>query len=230
MIGGKTVLAVVPARGGSKRLPGKNLRLLDGVPLISWSIRAAQQSKYVDAVLVTSDSPAILAEAEKHSAPTIVRPAELATDEATSMSAIVHALAHSPAHDLIVLLQPTSPLRGAVHVDAALESTIERGARAVISVCPVEHSPLWSNTLPADGAMDAFLRPELKNVRSQELAPYYRLNGAIYICEMQALLDEQTFMLSSGAYAFQMDRRSSVDIDDEDDFALAEFYLAQGRR
>lgn len=221
----KTFLAVIPARGGSKRLPRKNVLDLAGKPLIAWTIEAALGSTYIDAAVVSSDDAEILSIAHRYGAKTLQRPDELATDTATSFDALKHAIEHSNPCDYVVLLQPTSPLRAAKHIDEAIELLISKNADAIVSVCETDHSPLWSNTLPQSGSMENFLRDEVKNKRSQELEKYYRLNGAIYICKTDILLEQKTFFLEKNVFAYIMDRKSSVDIDESEDLLLAEILI-----
>lgn len=227
MINNKTFLAIIPARGGSKRLPRKNILPLAGKPLINWSIEAGLASKYIDKVLVSSDDDEILAVAEQARAHTIKRPPELAQDASTSFDAIRHAIENVDVYDYIVLLQPTSPLRTGQHIDEAIEILVRKSADAVISVTPMEHSPYWCNILPADDGMADFLRPEVVNLRSQDLDTHYRLNGAIYICKTDKLLKAGSFFLKERVYAYKMDNDRSVDIDSHVDFKLAEFLLSE---
>lgn len=225
MIKDKTFLAIIPARGGSKRLPRKNVLPLSGKPLINWTIEAALNSKYIDKVLVSSDDDEILATAEEAGAEIIKRPAELAQDTSTSFDAIKHAIDHTEYYDYIVLLQPTSPLRTSQHVDEAIELLEGKKADAVISVTDLEHSPQWANTLPTDGSMVDFLKDEVLNRRSQDLETYYRLNGAIYICKTKKLLETGSFFIKENVYAYKMPNGSSVDVDKEIDFSWAGFLL-----
>lgn len=225
MVKNKTFLAIIPARGGSKRLPRKNVMKLNSKPLIAWSIEAGLNSKYIDKVVVSSDDNEILKISAKYGAQTIKRPTELASDVATTFDAIKHTIENLVKFDYIVLLQATSPLRNSKHVDQAIELLEKKDANAIISVCEMDHSPLWSNTLPENGSLDIFLRDEVKNKRSQDLDKYFRLNGAIYICKTKKLLEEKSFFLKENIFAYVMDRKSSVDIDEEMDFRLAEAIL-----
>ena len=221
MLNQKTFLAIIPARGGSKRLPRKNILDLAGKPLIAWSIEAGLKSKYIDKVIVTSDDDEILAIAKEFGSETIKRPDELASDTATSFDAIKHTIDNVGKYDYIVLLQPTSPLRTAEQIDEAIELLESKNADAIVSVCEMDHSPLWSNTLQEDGSMNDFIRDEVKNRRSQDLESYYRLNGAIYITKTDKLLEEKSFFLEKNIFAYRMDRESSIDIDEEMDFLLS---------
>jgi CMP-N-acetylneuraminic acid synthetase len=225
MLQDKTFLAVIPARGGSKRLPKKNVLPLAGKPLIAWSIEAAKKSKYIDEIVVTSDDKTILSLSEQYSTKTINRPDELAGDTTSSIDVIKHALKKFSDYDYIILLQPTSPLRTAKHIDEAIELLVQKNADAIISVCETEHSPLWSNTLDDDKDMSGFLDQKLLNLRSQDLKKYYRLNGAIYIIEREKLLKESTFFLKKNIYAYIMEQKESVDIDTQLDFDFATFLM-----
>lgn len=231
MIQGKSVLVIIPARGGSKRLPRKNCLLLRGKPLIAYSIEAGRQSKYVDEVLVSTDDDeiAVIGHAYGASVP-FMRPPSLATDEATTVDVICHAIQYykverQKVFDYIMVLQPTSPLRTVAHVDAALELLIAKQADAVVSVCETAHSPLWANVLPDDGSLQYFLRPEVKGKRSQDLPVHYRLNGAIYICDIKRFLQEKDLFLADNIFAYQMTQECSVDIDNKLDFQLCEILL-----
>jgi len=222
-------LAVIPARGGSKRLPRKNLLECGGKPLVAWSIEAARESRYIDITLLSSDDKEILAVGEQYGIETLERPHSLADDTSSTFDAVAHAIVQcSKEYEYIVLLQPTSPLRTATHIDAAIEQLHRSGADAIVSVCEMEHSPLWSNTLPDDGSMENFLDESVRHSRSQDLPTYYRLNGAIYICKITRLLEEKSFMIRKNIVAYIMDRRSSVDIDEALDFEFAGLLLQAG--
>jgi CMP-N,N'-diacetyllegionaminic acid synthase len=221
----KTFLAVIPARGGSKRLPRKNILDLNGKPLIVWSIEAGLKSKYIDKVIVSSNDKEILDISQDHGADTIKRPDNLASDTATTFDAIKHTIENVEKYDYVILLQATSPLRNEKHIDEAIELLESKNASAVVSVCETDHSPLWSNILDDSLSMKSFLRDEVLNKRSQDLEKYYRLNGAIYICKTEKLLEERGFFLKENIYAYVMDRENSIDIDEEIDFKIAEVIL-----
>lgn len=218
-------LAIIPARGGSKRLPRKNILKLSGKPLIAWSIEAGLKSKYINKLIVSSDDCKILEISNDFGANIIKRPFELASDTATSFDAIKHTIENTEKYEYVVLLQPTSPLRNEKHIDEAIELLEEKKADAVISVCEMDHNPLWSNTIPENKNMNNFLREEILNMRSQDLEKYYRLNGAIYICKIEKLLENKSFFLKNNIFAYKMNRNDSVDIDEEIDFKLAEFLI-----
>jgi CMP-N-acetylneuraminic acid synthetase len=223
----KTFLAIIPARGGSKRLPRKNLLDLNGKPLIAYSIEAGLKCEYIDKVIVSSDDDEILNISKKFGADTIIRPDKLASDTATSFDAIKHTIENVDKYDYAVLLQSTSPLRTSSHIKEAIELLEKKNADAVVSVCEMEHSPLWSNTLDATLSMQGFLRDEVLNKRSQDLEKYYKLNGAIYICKVEKLLEQKSFFLKENIFAYIMDRDISVDIDNTLDFKITALLVTE---
>ena len=223
----ESFLAIIPARGGSKRLPRKNILDLAGKPLIEWSIEAGLKSKYIDKVVLTSEDAEILSIAKDIGVDVIDRPVQLSTDSSTSFDVVKHAVETIEKYDYIILLQPTSPLRNEKHIDEAVELLIEKNADSVVSVCEVDHSPLWSNTLPDDGSMKDFLRPEVAGKRSQDFEKYYRLNGAIYICKTKPMMNYKTLFLKDNSYAYIMETSRSVDIDTYNDYLLANLILKE---
>jgi CMP-N,N'-diacetyllegionaminic acid synthase len=226
VIDGKNILAVILARGGSKRLPGKNILDLAGKPLIAWSIESGLNSKYIDEVIVSSDSDKILNISKKYGTKIVKRPSALASDTATSFDAIKHTIdIRDQKFDFVILLQPTSPLRNNGHIDEALELLIKKNADAIISVTETDYSPSWADTLPKDRSMVNFLKNGVLNKRSQDFVKHYRINGAIYICRTEKLLEEKSFFLKGNIYAYQMNRESSVDIDEKIDFQLANLII-----
>lgn len=230
MYNDKKILAIIPARGGSKRLPKKNLLPLDGTPLIGWSIKEAKRSKYIDTLIVSTDSTEIQEVARAFGAETpFLRPSELAADETRSIDVVTHALKFygEKTYDCVILLQPTSPLRDVEDIDSAIEYFFEKDATSVIGVCEAEHSPLWSNTLDEDRSMDNFLDQKYNNSRSQDLPIYYRINGAFYMSETDSVLNNETFFVTHDIYAYVMSQEHSVDIDTFIDFTTAEAILKQ---
>jgi len=230
MINNESVLAVVTARGGSKRLPDKNILKLNGKPLIAWSITSGIESGAVDKLVVSTDSEKMAEISQQYGAEVpFMRPHELASDTAKSVDVILHVLNTledaGEKYKYILLLQPTSPLRTAEHIEGAFELLVEKKASAVVSVCELEHPIEWTNTLPDDLSMDKFLAADFSNKRSQDFPTRYRLNGAIYIIETKLLKKQRSFLPTSGCYAFVMDQESSVDIDSLQDFQYAEFLM-----
>ena len=221
------IAIVLDKRDGSKRLPNKNILYLCNKPLIAWSIEAAKKSPYIKEIVVTSDSDKILDIAKKYRVKALKRPKYLVTDTAKSEEAILHVIENYPEFEYIVLLQPTSPLRIEKHIDKAIELLKKKNADGIISVCQVDHSPLWSNTLPENLDMSNFLRDEIKGKRSQDLPKYYRLNGAIYICKTKRLIKENSFFIKDKIFAYVMENIDSVDIDTKLDFLFAKFILKE---
>lgn len=226
MIGQYRVTALIPARGGSKRLPRKNIKLLVDKPLIAWSIEVAKACKYVDRVIVSTDDEEIKRISEQYGAEVpFLRPEHLSNDHASSFDVIKHAidfLTLSKSNELIVLLQPTSPLRLVSEIDTALEFFVQKSAKGVVSISETEHSPMWSNTLPEDGCMSDFIRPEVQGKRSQDLPTFFRLNGSIYIYETLSLLEQSKIFFNENVYGFETSLETAVDIDTELDFLVAE--------
>jgi CMP-N,N'-diacetyllegionaminic acid synthase len=228
------VLAVIPARGGSKGVPGKNIRPLAGRPLLSWTIDAAQAAATPMRVIVSTDADDIAEVASRCGAEVPMRrPPELAQDDTAGVDPILHAVEwldrierYRP--DLVIVLQPTSPLRTAADIDAAVHLLRERGAGAVVSVAPTPHHPAWMKRVTPDGELvDAFSSPDTLTVR-QRLAPVYVINGAIYLVARDVLVERRS-LYAAHTYAYVMPRERSIDIDTLWDFDLAEFVLARGK-
>jgi CMP-N-acetylneuraminic acid synthetase len=222
------IVAVILARGGSKRLPKKNLLPLSGKPMIYWTFSEALKSDLLDLVILSTDDDNLKFEAEKLGIKVFTRPEKLATDEATSFDALVHVLStlnnEGVCPKRIMLLQPTSPLREVEDIDNAVLKMTETESKSVISVCETEHSPIWCNILDNDGRMDNFINEADKNKRSQDLPIYYRLNGAIYLSYVDVFLQNKGFIMSNSR-AMIMSKERSVDIDTQLDFDLAEVLM-----
>ena len=141
---------------------------------------------------------------------------------------IAHLELDGDSIEVVTLLQPTSPLRRADHIVEAMQYYRDKRASAVVSVCETEHSPIWSNQLPEDFSLSEFLPKQYLNKRSQDLPVFYRINGALYITDVKELKRQRKFMLEENSFAFLMDNMSSVDIDVELDFKLAELIMESG--
>ena len=222
-------IAIIPARGGSKRLPGKNIKLLGGKPLIAWTIEAAIKSNVFDHVFVSTDSEEIASVSKDYGAKVpFLRPAELSSDTATTNDVVTHLISwfekeYSQEVSNIAILQPTSPFRNAEHIIEAFEEMKTKHAKAIVSVCELEHPIQFCNKLGLDGSMDGFIEPsDMK--RTQDLDPIYRLNGAIYIFDRK-YVGRISELYSVGTFAYVMDSKLSIDIDTQMDFSLAAFYL-----
>lgn len=223
----KTILAVIPARAGSKGLLGKNIRLLCGKPLVAWTIEQALASNYLDKVIVSTDDVNISRIACRYGAEApFLRPKKLATSSAKIIEVLMHALnffeKKSYKFDLIMLLQPTSPLRKTTDINEAIKLIFRKNVRSVVSVCPAEHHPFLCNSLNKDGRMGNFLKPVAVNKNRQELPEYFRINGAIYLAYTSLLRKDKCF-ITDYTYAYKMPCERSVDIDTEFDFDFAQF-------
>lgn len=220
-------LAVIPARGGSKRLPGKNTMELNGAPLIAWTIRAAIKCDKISKIVVSTDDSEIQKLALQFGAEApFLRPAALSTDQAGSADVILHALDFYFERGLdfqnVMLLQPTSPLRTVDDIQNAFDLMREKQANSVISVCPCEHHPFWCGIIPPSQSMDAFLDPKLRGLRSQDLPAMHRLNGAIYLRDTLAFREDHSLSPQSGSFALIMPTERSIDIDTHLDFQIAQ--------
>ena len=227
MYNNKKILAIIPARGGSKRLPHKNILKLKDKPLIAWSIESAKNSKYIDKLILSSDDKKIIDVAKKFGCEVpFVRPKELAQDETRSIDVVLHALKTlKESYDYVILLQPTSPLRTTQDIDEAIELCFEKKATSIVGVCEMEHSPLWANTLDETMSMENFLDEQYNNSRSQDLPTFYRINGAFYMSKVESVLKNETFFVKENIFAFLMSQEHSVDIDTKLNFVVAEAVL-----
>ena len=234
MINDKKVLAIIPARGGSKGLPGKNIKELCWKPLIAWSIGVAKACRNIDRIVVSTDDDQIAEVAKKYGIEVpFMRPAELATDTTSTVDVLFNMLDWYKKHEnfrpeYILLLQPTSPLRTVADIKGAIQILQGINSRAVVSVCETDHHPWWSNTLPENSNMKDFLRPEILNNRRQNLPVFYRLNGAIYLADKDYLHECNGFF-GPNTFAYKMSRNRSVDIDSDLDFKLATLLLEESR-
>ena len=224
MINGNRVLGVIPARGGSKGVPGKNIRHVGGKPLIAWTIEAGQASKIIDRVVLSSDDLEIISVAQKHNCDVpFVREPQLAEDTTPTIDVVLDALNRYPAYEWVVLLQPTSPLRTSQDIDQAIERCVALKAPSCVSVCLAQESPYWMFTLKQDAHLTALL-PNQAVTRRQDLPPVYSLNGAIYVAKSEWLKCERKF-LTSETVAYEMPVERSLDIDTESDFLKLKFLL-----
>lgn len=224
MLGDRTVLGVIAARGGSKGLPGKNLRPLRDRPLIAWTIAAAQASRVLDRVILSSDDPQIIAVAEGLGCEAPFRRAPaLAGDAAASIDVVLDALDRVPGFDVAVLLQPTSPLRTAADIDGTLERMAATGAPACVSVAEAPSHPWLVFGQDARGRLDPFAPPLAgASLRRQDLPPAWVLNGAVYAADAAWLRRERSFLKPGETAAWPMPPARSVDIDTLADFEAAE--------
>lgn len=225
------ILGLIPARGGSKGIPGKNLRLLGGKSLVARAVESGLESRLVGRVLLSTDSEAIAEEGRKAGAEVpFLRPADLAKDETPTAPVVIHALKwleenEGTRPDILVLLQPTAPLRQARHIDEALDLLVSTGARSVVSVTPVpgHYHPSWQFSI-RDGALCPYLETGKVPPRRQDLPPTYTRNGAIYAAWTETWLTG-TMAYGSGCVPYVMRPGESVNVDSLEDLAMAEFLL-----
>lgn len=235
MIDGKRVLALVPARRGSKGLPLKNIRPLGGKPLLAWPIEAARQSRYVDRVVISTDDAefAAIAKAAGADAP-FLRPAALASDTSPSIDFILHALdalaAAGDDYDYVALLEPTSPLTEASDVDAALETLVAHQAQAdaIVGVTAMTSShPAFAVRIASGGLIEPHSSPSFGQLpRRQDIEPLYSLDGSLYISSTTALRREHGFY-HYRTLPYATPRWKSFEVDDLVDFICIEAVLAQ---
>ena len=226
-------LAIIPARGGSKGLPRKNLLRLSGKPLIAHTIEAARVARSLQRIVVSTESPEIAEVGRQYGAEVpFLRPAELAGDETPTLPVLQHVLAQLEATegctpDIVVLLQPTSPLRRAEDIDRAVDLLERSGADSVVSLCAAEHHPAWMRRLEGDRVLP-FLENGPEYTRRQDMPPVYRLNGAVYITRRRILMEENR-ILGQDTRGLVMDAESSVDIDTLFDLKVADLIMQERR-
>ena len=223
-------LGIIPARGGSKGVPYKNIRLVGRRPLIAYTIQAAADSRSLAHYLVSTDDGDIAAVARDYAAPVLMRPPELAADDTPMVPVIQHALrvleASGEKFDVVVVLQPTTPLRQSTDIDDSLRLLTNTGADTVISVYQVDdHHPARMYRL-LDGCLQPYDREPPERLR-QSLSPVYHRNGAIYTCWTR-LLDQNT-LIGERVRPYFMPRARSINIDDELDLAFADFLLSRSK-
>lgn len=223
------LLALIPARGGSKGIPRKNVRPIAGRPLIGWTIKAAKAAGLFDRIVVSTEDAEIAHVARACGAEVpFVRPASLSADDTPGIAPVLHALEELPGYDAVVLLQPTSPLRSAEDIANAVRLARSRGAPAVVSVCEPDAHPQWTYRMSPDGALMPW-EASAHASRRQELEPVYMLNGAIYYAESD-FARETGALVGPGTIGYPMPAERSVDIDTPLDWRIAELLLADAVR
>ncbi len=225
------IIGLIPARGGSKGLRGKNIRDLVGKPLIAWTIEAALNSKACSRLIVSTDNQDIKKIAQDWGAEVpFIRPKPLASDTATSISVVNHAIEYLQNEgikksDYILLLQPTSPLRTEEDIQNAIDLGKSKQAVAVVSVTEPNYHPCKSHMITQQGVLQKFFKNSLDNERRQDLPLAYAENGAIYLNRISSLLEEQIFIPKNKTYPYIMPPEHSIDIDTPWDLYLAELIL-----
>ncbi|NJK91162.1 MAG: acylneuraminate cytidylyltransferase family protein [Blastochloris sp.] len=223
------MIALITARGGSKGLPGKNIRPLAGKPLLAWSIETARQSPSVERVIVSTDDAEIARLAQAFGAETpFLRPPELAGDQSTHIEVVLHAIdsleKNGQLSDRILLLQPTCPLRTVADIEAAAALQKNKGCPAVVGVCEAQSHPylVWKES---SAGLIPFIEHGIKYLRRQDLPKAYQINGALYVNSVASLRETRTFV-PPGTEPYMMPQLRSVDIDTMKDFSLAEAILS----
>lgn len=229
-----SVLAVIPARGGSKGLPRKNVLPLAGRPVIAYSIKAALDSRLLSGIPVVSTDDCEIAEVARQWGAQVpfLRPSELSEDETATIPVLLHAIRwleknSSSSPDYIMLLQPTSPLRTAEDIDNVIQLALDNDADGVVSVCTSSHHPYLAKKVDQEGKIQDFIPIGGTHNRRQDLPSAYTVNGAIYLAKRDVLLEQQTFYTES-TYAYIMPVERSLDIDTPWDLFLAERILESG--
>ncbi|MGE5628576.1 MAG: cytidylyltransferase domain-containing protein [Solirubrobacterales bacterium] len=225
------VLALIPARGGSKGIPRKNIKEINGEPLISYSISEAKKSKYLQRILVSTEDKEIAYISSKYGAEVpFLRPKELAMDQTPGMDPVVHCINWLKENegyvpDYVCLLQCTSPFRTVDHIDEAIKLLMDKKGDSIVSVCESEISPYWMKKVE-NGILKDFITEGPFYARRQDAPDIYRLNGAIYITRTDLLLKNKSWY-TENTLAYIMDERSSIDIDNMIDFKFAEFLMKE---
>ncbi len=223
-----TFLAIIPARCGSKGIPGKNIRPFAGKPLLAWSVEAAKNSRYITETVLSSDCDEILEVGERYGVKPLKRPKELATDSAPSEPLILDAIERlerkGKVFDYLVLLQPTSPLREAEDIDRAIDSMLKADADAAISVYEPTHSPYKAFVKKSDGFLEGIVDNDKPFMRRQDLPPVYFTNGAIYIIKT-AIFKREKRLFCERTIPYIMPVEKSIDIDSIEDFEKAEMFI-----
>ncbi|OBT09105.1 N-acylneuraminate cytidylyltransferase [Shewanella sp. UCD-FRSSP16_17] len=225
------MLALIPARGGSKGLPGKNIKLLNGKPLIAYTIEAALNSPYISKVVVSTDDIDIYEIGLKYGAEsTFLRPKKLAEDNSMAIDNYKYTLTRLKTEfgydiEKFIVLQPTSPLRTVRDIDGAISLFNEKNADSVVSYCEEHHPISWHKYMKSNGGIEDIFDDGLKN--RQEYKPSIFPNGAIYVFKYSLINSGRYY--SDNSYAYIMSRKTSVDIDTIDDFEYAEFLMEKAR-
>lgn len=214
----KRFLAVIPARAGSKGIPNKNIVVINGKPLIQYTIDEALKSRYLDDIIVSTDSEEIAAISKQFGAQVpYLRPKCLAQDTSKSVEALIHVINEQKklgsTYDYVVLLQPTQPLRKYFHIDKAIEKITTSDYDSLVSISKIKEHPLLIRKLKDDSTVEKLL-PTSSTVRRQEFPDYYKVNGAIYINKINANLNLNT-SLNDNILGFYMEKEYDLDIDEQ---------------
>lgn len=226
MYKGKKILGIIPARGGSKGVPRKNIRMLVGKPLVAWTIGEAKKSKIIDMCIVSTEDEEIKAVAEAWGGNVpFIRPAELAQDDTPGIEPVLHAIKMIPGYDFVVLLQVTSPLRTVKDIDGAIAYCLDNGCETCVGVTEVEHSPYWMYRMDEQMRLQPILKiAKEESYQRQKLPKVYQLNGAVYVSSVAFLQAKKDFV-GGETKGYIMSREHSYDIDTMLDFEVAEVLM-----
>lgn len=225
MIQGKTVLGIIPARGGSKGVPRKNIREAGGKPLIAWTIEEAKKSRYIDRLILSSEDEEIMETAKKFECEVpFTRPLEISGDDVSAAVVALHAAKTLKGYDYVVLLQPTSPFRTAEDIDACVERCVNSHAKASISVTRPDKSPYWMFTIDENNFLHPILDAKYMKIQRQKLLETFSPNGAIFVAETSSFLECKSF-ITDKTVAYEMSKEKSLDIDTKLDFMILNLML-----
>jgi len=224
------MVAIIPARGGSKGLPGKNIKLLSGKPMIGYTIEAAMKSNHISDIIVSTDDPEIAEVAKSFGAKVpFMRPGKLAGDKSSAIDTYIYTIDKLNSDfgysiSDFTVLQPTSPLRTSDDIDAAATLFKEKNADSVISVTEALHPPIWAKKIRDDGVLVNYFESDLYNKNRQEIETAYMPNGAIFIFKFEKLKSNYTYYFER-TFPHMMEAERSIDIDTHYDFDIAGFLL-----
>ncbi|TGL45840.1 cytidylyltransferase domain-containing protein [Leptospira perdikensis] len=233
MINNKSIVCIITARGGSKEVPGKNIKLIQGKPLIAWTVEAAKRSKYIDRVIVTTDSEEIIKVSKEFGADApFKRPDSISGDKAKQEDAIFHTMEYLEKqegikYDYIVILTPTHPLRDEIELDLVIESLAANpNAKAYVTMIEAKTSPLHCNMIPADNSLANFLSEDVKLKNRQELPTYFQPSGSTSVIEWDCFVKNGS-IFTDDSYAYVTDSISGHDINSVIDFKVAEVLMKE---
>ncbi|MBU3105420.1 cytidylyltransferase domain-containing protein [Clostridium gasigenes] len=226
MFKGKSFLAIIPARSGSKGLKDKNIMELDGKPLLAYTVESAMKSNIFDNIILSTNSKEYAKIGNKYGAETpFLRPNKLSEDDTSTIDVITYVLetlaSVGKTYDYFILLQPTSPLRNEKNILESVDILLNNSGNAVVSICELDHPSNINTKIKSNNTLDFY---DLKKVRRQDIEKEYRINGAIYICGIKYFMKYKSFYKEK-CYPYIMDKASSIDIDDIYDFKYAEYSI-----
>ena len=219
------ILAIIPARGGSKGIPRKNIKPLAGKPLIAWTIETALQAQGIDRVIVSTEDEEIALVAKKFGAEVpFMRPLDLAQDDTPGIAPVLHAIEQLSDYDWVLLLQPTSPLRSTEDIEGIIQICRDEGAPSAVSVTQASKHPFWMYQRDDRNRLQPLIpnRPEV--TRRQDLTAAYALNGALYLARIDWLIQNQGF-IGSETLGYVMPEERSVDLDTPMDWLWVEYLI-----